>query len=130
MVIPIFALANAGVRFDTGSISGALGSRVGLGIIFGLVLGKLGGISLAVWVATRVGLARLPDEVSMRSIFGVAAVAGIGFTVSLFIANLAFTDPLLVDVSKIAVLAGSLVAGCLGAAMLAVGAPSSDGKER
>ncbi len=113
-IIPIFALANAGVRFE-GSISDALLSRVALGVALGLLVGKTVGISLFTWLAVRLGWGRLPRETTWRHIVGVAAVAGIGFTVALFIAALAFTTPEFADEAKVGIFAGSILAGLLGA---------------
>lgn len=117
-VIPLFALANAGVRLSLGTLGDAMSSPVALGIAAGLVLGKIAGISSAAWLAVKLNLGRLPDGVSWRVILGGSAVAGIGFTVSLFIAGLAFTDARLVDEAKIGVLVASVVAGTLGAMLL------------
>ncbi len=118
VIIPLFALANAGVRLSASSLEVALSSRVAIGITAGLVLGKIAGISGAAWLAVKMNLGRLPDGVSWRVIVGGSAVAGIGFTVSLFIAGLAFTDPGLVDEAKIGVLVASVVAGTIGALLL------------
>lgn len=118
LIIPIFALANAGLVLSAGTIKDAMTSSVALGVIVGLVVGKIVGISAAAWVATRAGVARLPEGVTWRHIVGGAALAGIGFTVSLFIAGLAFSDPALIAESKIGILAGSVVAGLLGTAIL------------
>lgn len=117
-VIPLFALANAGVRLSLDTLGGAMSSPVALGIAAGLVLGKIVGISSAAWLAVKLNLGRLPDGVSWRVILGGSAVAGIGFTVSLFIAGLAFTNSRLVDEAKIGVLVASVVAGTLGALLL------------
>jgi NhaA family Na+:H+ antiporter len=92
-----------------------------LGIVLGLVVGKLVGISAASWLAVKAGWARLPTGVEWRHLLGAAAVAGIGFTVSLFIAGLAFDDPLLGENAKLGVFLGSMIAGILGAALLARG---------
>lgn len=118
LVIPVFALANAGLRLSPDTIGEAVTSRVAIGVMVGLVAGKIVGISVASWVATRSGVARLPDGVTWRHIIGGAAVAGIGFTVSLFITGLAFSDPGLVADSKIGILIGSIIAGLIGAAIL------------
>lgn len=120
VVVPLFALANAGVDLSGGVLSAALTSRVSLGIVAGLVVGKALGIPLAAWVAVRLGVAQLPVGVRWTQIFAVAAVAGIGFTVSLFVAGLAFDDPDLLDEAKVGVLGASLVAGALGAVLLSV----------
>ncbi|HEU4868161.1 MAG TPA: Na+/H+ antiporter NhaA [Actinomycetota bacterium] len=117
-VIPLFALANAGVRLSLDTLGDAMSSPVALGIAAGLVLGKIVGISSAAWIAVKLNLGRLPAGVSWRVILGGSAVAGIGFTVSLFIAGLAFTESQLVDEAKIGVLVASVVAGTLGALLL------------
>ena len=118
VIIPLFALANAGVALSLDGIGDAFASAVGLGVVVGLIAGKLVGITGAAWLATRLGLARLPSEVDWRHMTGAAAVAGIGFTVSLFITGLAFDDPALVTDAKVGILVASLVAGLLGAALL------------
>ena len=112
-VMPVFALANAGVAIDTNALSAALGS-VGLGIFLGLLLGKLIGVTGFTWLAIRLGLSDLPEGSRWSQVVGVALLAGVGFTMSLFIGNLAFDDPKLVDAAKIAIFAASLVAGLLG----------------
>jgi Na+:H+ antiporter, NhaA family len=113
-VVPIFALANAGVTID-GSAIGATISPVGLGVFLGLVVGKPLGIGAAVWAATRTGVARLPSDVTPRLLAGAAVLAGIGFTVALFVAELAFADP---ETAKLAILAASAVASVLGVLIL------------
>lgn len=118
VVIPIFALANAGVRFEGGLIE-AVSSPVGLGVGLGLVAGKTAGISFFTWLAVRLGWGRLPAGATWRHMIGVAAVAGIGFTVALFIAALAFSDPVLADQAKVGIFSGSIVAGLLGWSILA-----------
>lgn len=117
-VIPLFALANAGVRLSLDTLGDAMSSPIALGITAGLVLGKIAGISSAAWLAVKLNFGRLPDGVSWRVILGGSAVAGIGFTVSLFISGLAFTESRLVDEAKIGVLVASVVAGTLGAILL------------
>jgi NhaA family Na+:H+ antiporter len=111
MVIPLFALANAGIRLSPHILGEAVTSRVTLGIILGLVVGKLLGVTLAGFAAVRLGFGRLPVGMTTRHLLGVGAVAGIGFTVSLFIAELAFTEPSLIEQAKLGVLMASLVAG-------------------
>jgi NhaA family Na+:H+ antiporter len=118
-IVPIFALANAGVRFNTDLLRSAVSSPVTLGIVAGLVIGKLVGITTFSWAATRTGIARLPEGMSWRHLIGGAATAGIGFTVSLFIAGLAFDERSLINDAKIGILAASLVAALLGLAILA-----------
>ena len=116
LVVPLFALANAGVRFE-GSIGDALTSPVALGVAMGLLVGKTVGISAFTWVAVRTGLGRLPAGSTWRHIVGVASVAGIGFTVALFITALAFTDQVIADQAKVGIFAGSILAGIVGVAI-------------
>jgi len=118
VVVPIFALANAGIPVSAAAVRDAAGSAVTAGIVAGLVAGKTAGITAAVWLARRVGLADLPPGVTMAHIAGVAMLAGIGFTVSLFITSLAFDDPAIRDQAKLGVLVASAVAALLGAAVL------------
>lgn len=120
-VVPMFALANAGIVLDGAAVTEVVTSAVGQGVILGLVVGKPLGILGAVWATTRSGIGRLPAEVTSRMILGVAVLAGVGFTVSLFIAELAFGSPRDVDVSKLAVLVASLLASVLGAVFLRSG---------
>lgn len=117
-VIPLFALANAGVVLDGDALGDAFRSNVALGVMVGLVAGKLIGITLLSWLAVRLGLGVLPTGVTWRHLVAGGAVAGIGFTVSLFITGLAFEDPAVAAAAKIGVLGGSLVSGILGAALL------------
>lgn len=118
IIIPIFALANAGVELSGETISEAVTAPVTLGIVFGLVVGKLCGISLATWLAVKSGIASLPRAASWVDVIGLATVAGIGFTVSLFITGLAFDDALLADEARIGILAASVVAAVVGATIL------------
>jgi NhaA family Na+:H+ antiporter len=117
-VVPLSALANAGVPLSRASLAAAVGSPVTAGVILGLVVGKLVGIAGAAWLAVRLGLGALPEGVSGRQVRAVAAVAGIGFTVSLFIASLAYPDPALQDQGRVGILAGSLLAAAIGAVLL------------
>ena len=116
-IMPVFALANAGVALG-GDVGATLGSPVALGIVLGLFLGKQAGVLALAWLSTRVGLAALPGGVSWRQVWGVSLLCGIGFTMSLFIASLAFVDPVLLDSAKVGILAGSLVSGLAGALVL------------
>ncbi len=118
LVMPLFALANAGVGIDAGAL-GSLGSGAGLGIVLGLFVGKQVGVTGFAWLAVRTGFASLPDGVSWRKIHGTACLCGIGFTMSLFIAGLAFDQAALLDGAKIAILTASLASGALGAWLLA-----------
>ena len=127
VVVPLFALANAGVVFGGGVLTEAAQSALPWAIAVGLVVGKVVGISAAVWLAVRTGLGRLPQGVEALHVVAVAAVAGIGFTVSLFIADLAYDDPALTEAAKIGIFAGSLLAAAIGSAlMLAAGRSPQD----
>lgn len=117
-VVPLFALANAGVAVNAGTLGGAATSRVAWAIALGLVLGKLLGIAGASLLALRLGFGTLPEGVQQRQVWGVAALGGIGFTVSLFIAQLAYTDAATIDTAKVGIFAGSLISGLLGAVLL------------
>lgn len=112
-VLPLFALANAGVALGGIGRDGLL-APVGLGVVLGLVIGKQAGVTLAAWIAVKLGAARLPDGVGWRHVYGAAWLAGIGFTMSMFIANLAFHDPALADQAKLGVMAASVIAGAGG----------------
>jgi NhaA family Na+:H+ antiporter len=112
-VLPLFALFNAGVRID-GSLAAALAAPASLGILLGLLLGKQAGITLACWLAVRLGKAELPEGVTLAQIHGASVLAGIGFTMSIFVAELAFADAALLASAKIGVLAASLLAGVVG----------------
>ena len=118
VIIPVFALANAGVVLSAASVADAATSTVTLGVIAGLVVGKPLGITGAAWLATRLRLAELPDDATWPQVAGVATLAGIGFTVSLFIAGLAFDTGALVTDAKVGILAASLLASVAGAIML------------
>ncbi len=123
LVMPIFALANAGVEIssveylDIFHRSAEAGS-VGMGVFFGLLVGKPLGIFLASWGAVRAGLAELPEGTSWRMLLAVACLGGIGFTMSLFVDSLAFDDPSLVDRGKISILMGSVAAAVVGSLLI------------
>lgn len=130
LILPLFALANAGVSLR-GDISHALAHPVTLGIGLGLVAGKPLGVTLACWLAVQTGLASLPSGVGWSQLGGAGFLADIGFTMSLFIGGLAFPDPRLLDISKVGILAASLVAGVFGSIFLVVaGKRSSKGAVR
>ena len=119
VVLPVFALANAGVPLDGGVLREAVGSTIALGITLGLVVGKPVGIVLAAFLTVRLGLGRLPDGTGWRMLTGLGAVGGIGFTVSLFIAGLSFPgEELLTSEAKIGILAGSLLSAGVGVTLL------------
>jgi NhaA family Na+:H+ antiporter len=124
VVIPVFALANAGIDLSAVRWREALAHEVTLGVIGGLVLGKFAGIALFSWAAVRLGAARLPAGVAWRHLLGAAWLAGIGFTMSLFIAQLAFADARLVEQAKLGILLGSALSAAIGLGWLYVaGAP-------
>ena len=128
VVLPIFALANAGV--ELGAISKVFTEPVGLGIILGLVLGKPVGIFLTSYLAVRLGVARLPEGTSWAMLLGLGAVAGIGFTVSIFIAGLSFPGAdLLTEEAKIAILLASLFAAVVGIVVLLASTSGTAGDE-
>jgi NhaA family Na+:H+ antiporter len=118
LVIPVFALANAGVALNREALADALGSRLTWAVLIGLVVGKLVGISGATALGTRTGLGRLPAGVSSGHVLGAGGVGGIGFTVSLFITGLAFADETLQSQAKTGILFGSLIAALVGAMIL------------
>jgi Na+:H+ antiporter, NhaA family len=132
VVLPVFALANAGVHLGGGVLGEAFSSTIALGIAAGLVVGKPVGILLASWLAVRAGLGRLPDHTSWRMVAGLGAVGGIGFTVSLFIAGLSFPGAeLLTEEAKVGILGGSLLAALLGVGLLLLGGtkPTDDDED-
>jgi NhaA family Na+:H+ antiporter len=118
LIVPVFALANAGIRFADIDVGEALTSSVTLGVTFGLIVGKAVGISLFSWLAVMMGLGELPRHTTWSDIFGTALAAGIGFTVSLFITELAFDDPGLLDRAKLGIFIGSAVAGIIAYSVL------------
>jgi NhaA family Na+:H+ antiporter len=118
LIVPVFALANAGVQLSGDDLVGAFSEPVTLGVMAGLVLGKTLGVFLFSWVAVRVGIGKMPVGASWRQILGVAMLAGIGFTVALFVTELAFHSGPLADQAKVGILAASAIAGVLGFVLL------------
>jgi NhaA family Na+:H+ antiporter len=116
-IMPIFALANAGVALG-GGIADSLTSPVALGIVAGLVVGKQLGVTLFAWLAVRSGAAELPEGIGWRHVYGAGWLAGIGFTMSLFITDLAFSEDSLVEEAKLGILCASLVAAVVGLTIL------------
>lgn len=115
IVIPLFALANAGIAIDFSSINEAIMQPISLGIIFGLVFGKMIGIAGVSYLAIKLKIAAMPQNTSMSQIFGVSFLGGIGFTMSIFVADLAFAgNEVLVFQAKVGILSASLFAGLLG----------------
>jgi NhaA family Na+:H+ antiporter len=124
LIVPVFALANAGVVIEVGAFDAPGAGAVAIGVVGGLVVGKLLGIIGASWIAVRSRVASLPVDVSWRDLVGAAGLAGIGFTVALFITNLAFEEAALQNAAKLAVLIASAVASGVGAAVLLIPARS------
>ena len=120
LIIPVFALFNAGVRVE-GNIMDMVLHPVSLGIIAGLVLGKFIGVSIFSHLVIKLKLAELPQGVGFRDIYGAALLAGIGFTMSIFISDLAFSDPQLIQVAKVGIFTASILAAVLGVFMLLSG---------
>jgi NhaA family Na+:H+ antiporter len=126
LILPIFALANAGVEINLNAAQQVL-SPAGKGIILGLVIGKPVGISLLSWIAIRTGLAEMPGDLHFKQLVSASVLAGIGFTLSLFIANAAFVDSEMLAAVKLAILAASILAGILGWAALRLFSPIPSG---
>ena len=113
VVVPLFAFANTGVVITAASIEGASQSVVAWGIFFGLVVGKPLGVLLASFAAKKAKVAELPEGVNAPSLLATGSAAGIGFTVAIFIANLAFTDPQMQDIAVLAVIVASIVSALI-----------------
>jgi len=128
-IMPLFALCNAGVSLDASSLGDAQTQRVAIAVVLGLLLGKPVGVTLFSWLAVRAGLAELPSRVGWPQILGASVLAGIGFTVALFIAALAFEEARFVAGAKLGVLAASLLATLLGVALLARVLPGPANRE-
>jgi NhaA family Na+:H+ antiporter len=115
-VLPVFALANAGVALDANSLR-AIMDPISLGIVAGLLLGKQIGVTLFTWLAVRFGIADLPPGVTFAGVYGVGIIAGVGFTMSLFVSGLAFNAQL-AETAKVGILLGSIASGLLGVIVL------------
>ena len=120
LILPLFAFANAGIPL-AGLSMDSLASPLPLGIVAGLVLGKPLGILLAVGLCVSLGLAKLPERATWTHMIGVSCLAGIGFTMSLFIGTLAFDGPVQIDAVRVGVIAGSIISTILGLAILWMG---------
>ena len=118
VVIPLFGLANTGIPISGEALGEVATSAAGAGIILGLVVGKLLGVSLFSFLAVKAGVGQLPVGVSWGHLMGAAAAAGIGFTVSLFITDLAFEDPSMIEGAKLAVFVGSVISALCAVAIL------------
>lgn len=114
LVIPIFALANIGISVDFQHFGKIVTSPIASGIIIGRVAGKLIGITLFAWLAVKIGIAKLPESLSFRHIAGAGALAGMGLTVSLFIAELATTDTTQLAQIRIGLIVAAFISGILG----------------
>jgi NhaA family Na+:H+ antiporter len=130
LVIPVFALANAGIDLRAVEWSQALGSRVTIGVIAGLVLGKFIGIGASSWLAVRLGWGRLPAGVQWKHLLGAAWLGGIGFTMSLFIGQLAFQEPGVVEQAKLGILIASALSAAIGLAWLLAASRKAEDKSR
>ena len=129
-IMPIFALANAGVALGA-DFTTALAHPVSLGVIAGLIIGKQAGITFFAWLAVRTGLAALPAGITWRHVYGAGWLGAIGFTMSLFIAGLAFGGTPLLDIAKVGILTASLIAGVIGWILLSrVDGPSEPPPQR
>ncbi len=117
LIMPLFALANAGVPLGSDFVS-SLTDPISLGIIVGLFFGKQLGVFVFTWLAVKLKIALLPAQVTWSKIYAAGILAGIGFTMSLFISNLAFTDSSLLNISKVGILSASLISGIIGFFML------------
>ena len=122
LILPLFALANTGVRLD-GRTLDALVNPISLGIMAGLIVGKPLGITLLSWLAVKLGKGNLPEGVTWMQVFGAGSLAGIGFTMSLFISDLAWNNEALIANAKIGVLAASLISGVIGFVILSYALP-------
>lgn len=118
LIVPLFGLANAGVALGGSALSAAVESRVTWGVALGLLIGKTVGITGASVLAVRAGWGRLPEGVRFDDLVGGAVLGGLGFTVALFVADLAFAGGELLDRAKVGILAGSLASGLLGAVLI------------
>lgn len=118
VIVPLFAFSNAGVRLTSDALDGLATDPVVLGVGLGLIVGKTIGVFSATFLGERLGIGKLPTGVTYRHVLGLAVCAGIGFTVALFVAGLAFENPEFADSAKIGILGGSLVSGVLGYLLL------------
>jgi NhaA family Na+:H+ antiporter len=125
VVVPVFALANAGVPIAAGDLGTAFSQRVTWGVMLGLVVGKTIGVAGATLLAVSLRIGRLPPDVTTRYVIGAGALGGIGFTVSLFVTELAFGEGVHGTDARLGVLVGSLVAATLGSAICLPGRVSS-----
>ena len=126
VVVPIFALANAGIKVPASAIGDAMTNTVTWGVILGLVVGKTIGISGATLLAVALKIGRLPEGVTTRYVIGAGTLGGVGFTVSLFVTELAFGDEIIGTDARLGVLIGSLLAALIGSAIMIPGRLEND----
>lgn len=124
IVMPVFALANTNITFESGMVEGLAG-KLGLGILLGMAVGKPLGIFLASYLSVRSGIGELPAATKWKHILGAGMLGGIGFTMAIFIALLSFDDAVLQTEAKFAILVASLLSGCCGYAALRLGTRNS-----
>lgn len=127
VVMPVFALANAGISFEGITFQG-VATSVSMGVFFGLLLGKFVGVVGASWLLIKMGWAQLPGDMTFKNIYGLGMLAGIGFTMSLFITNLALQSPVAALEAKIGILTASLLAGIVGFIILNKTLPKTVGE--
>lgn len=123
LIIPIFALANTNIRFEEGMVEG-LFTGLGMGIVLGLVVGKPIGIMLIAWLGVKLKISELPEQSRWIHMLGLGLLGGIGFTMSIFISILSFSDPMLVQEAKFSILVGSVLSGFLGYMVLSFSSKS------
>ena len=114
LILPLFALTNAGIPLSRSLVDDALASPIAWGIMSGLLVGKIAGISLMTWLTIRFGFGRLGPAITMKHVVGVALLGGMGFTMSVFIAGLSFSAEIQLHVAKLAILTASMIAGVSG----------------
>jgi NhaA family Na+:H+ antiporter len=124
VVVPVFALANAGVALTGDAVGGVVSEPVTIGVILGLFVGKTTGVLGATALAVRLGIGRLPGGTTWRHVVGLATTAGVGFTVALFVTSLAFDDAVVGDAAKVGILAGSTLSGLVGYLILRTSPPA------
>lgn len=131
LVLPLFALSHVRIHFSADLVGEAVRSPLALGIVAGLAVGKPIGFLAATWLATWAGAARLPERVTWRMVLGLGGVAGIGFTISLFIAELALSESAEVEIAAFGILVASILSGLFGFLVLnSAAAPPGDAAER
>jgi len=130
VIMPLFALANAGVVLDAATLSDPMAEKVGVAVALGLLVGKPVGLGLFCWVAVKLRIAEMPRGVTWPMLLATGVLAGIGFTVALFVTSLAFDDPVHAAGSKIGILAGSVLATVLGVWLLRRALPEAPGPAR